>query len=109
MLGTKRRSSVVAGIQWMRIPKKIHAPTTGVAKRTSSPNVLATAQDYAALIHMANFPSRANWYVKVPPAGGACRADVDALQATFWIATIVVSAGAVFAAGPSALSGPAGH
>jgi len=39
---TKRRSSVVAGIQWMRIPKKIHAPTTGVAKRTSSPNAVAT-------------------------------------------------------------------
>ena len=27
--------------------------------------MLATAQDYAALIHMANFPSRANWYVKI--------------------------------------------
>ena len=39
---TKRRSRVVAGIQWMRIPKKIHAPTTGVAKRTSSPNTVAT-------------------------------------------------------------------
>jgi hypothetical protein len=41
-VSTKRRSSVVAGIQWMRIPKKIHAPTTGVAKRTSSPNAVAT-------------------------------------------------------------------
>jgi len=29
------------------------------------------------------------------PAGGACRADVDRAQATFWIALIVVSAGAV--------------
>ena len=34
---------------------------------------------------------------------------LTALQATFWIALIVVSAGAVFVAAPSALSGLAGH
>ena len=39
---TKRRSRVVAGIQWMRIPNTMHAPMTGVAKRTSSPNTMAT-------------------------------------------------------------------
>ena len=34
---------------------------------------------------------------------------LTALQATFWIALIVVSAGRRVAAAPSALSGPAGH
>ena len=46
-----------------------------------------------------------------PTGSPAVRAELTltALQATFWIALIVVSAGAVFAAAPSALSGPAGH
>jgi hypothetical protein len=38
----KGRSRVVADIQWMRTPKKMHTPMTGVAKRTSSPNAVAT-------------------------------------------------------------------
>ena len=46
---------------------------------------------------------------KVPRLVVRAELTLTALQATFWIALIVVSAGAVFAAAPSALSGPAGH
>ena len=34
---TKRRSRVVAGIQWMRIPNTMPAPMTGVAKKLAAP------------------------------------------------------------------------
>jgi hypothetical protein len=33
---------VLAAIPWMRIPKKMQAPMIGVARRTSSPNAVAT-------------------------------------------------------------------
>ena len=41
-LPTKRRSRVVAGIQWVRLSDTMHTPITGVAKRASSPNTVIT-------------------------------------------------------------------
>jgi hypothetical protein len=67
---TKRRRRVIAAIQWMRIAKKMHAPMTGVAKRTSSPTTVATNQDYAALSHTATLSRLAKL---APQNGGATK------------------------------------
>ena len=42
-LPTKRRSRVVAGIQWVRLSDTMHTPITGVAKRATPPPGLRPA------------------------------------------------------------------
>ena len=59
-LPTKRRSRVVAGIQWVRLPDTMHTPITGVAKRASSPNTVITHETKPYSSHMANFSRFAN-------------------------------------------------
>ena len=59
-LPTKRRSRVVAGIQWVRLFDTMHTPITGVAKRASSPNTVTTLKTKPYPSHMANFSRFAN-------------------------------------------------